>query len=91
MFFLSDLLASEAMRYFVEHNISIPEDVSIAGFDDNLYAKFLIPQLTSVHQDVGQKGKIALEALLKLINNQPLEQTNIVLPVRLAIKGTVRK
>ncbi len=91
MFFLSDLLASEAIQYFIENKISIPDDISIAGFDDNLYAKFLTPQLTSVHQDVGLKAKTAVNVLVKTLNQQPVDCKNIVLPIQLAIRGTVKK
>lgn len=91
MFFLSDKLASEAIHFFIKNGVSIPEDISIAGFDDNLYAKLLIPQLTSVHQDVGLKAKTAVEVLIELINNVTLEQSNIVLPVNLSIKDSVKK
>ncbi len=91
MFFMSDLLASEAMRYFIEQSISIPEDISIAGFDDNLYGRFLTPQLTSVHQDINLKAKKAIELLLKALNDGPIEQNDIILPVQLAIRGTVKR
>lgn len=91
MFFLSDLLASEAMQYFTRNGVSIPEDISIAGFDDNLYAKFITPQLTSVYQDVGLKARMALQTLIKLVNHEKLDETNIILPVRLSIKDTIKK
>ncbi|MBF4692533.1 LacI family DNA-binding transcriptional regulator [Fusibacter ferrireducens] len=90
MFFLSDLLAVEGMRYFIDHGVSIPNDLSIAGFDDNLYAQLLSPQLSSVHQDVSLKAKITIETLMKIINDEPLEQTHISLPVHLAIRGTIK-
>lgn len=90
LFFLSDLLASEAMRFFIAKGFAIPDDFSIVGFDDNLYAKCISPQLTSVHQDVGLKAQKAVEVLIKLFNAEALDEKHIILPVHLAIRDSVK-
>lgn len=90
LFFLSDLLASEAIQFLIKNNVSIPGDISIAGFDDNLYSKLIIPKITSVHQDIGFKAKVAIDTLLKLINNQELDECNIILPIYLKIRDSIK-
>ena len=38
--------------------LRIPDQISIVGYDDNIYAEFVRPRLTTVHQDIHQKGVI---------------------------------
>lgn len=84
--FVSDYYAVEAMDYMLDHGIMVPDDISITGFDDNILSKTVRPRLTTIHQDISQKGTIAVRALAKLIENGDLEAQTALLPVRL-IKG----
>jgi DNA-binding LacI/PurR family transcriptional regulator len=90
LFFLSDVYASEAIHFFQGEGIRVPEDISIVGFDDNLYARLTIPQLTSVHQEVKAKAKTALQLIDSMISNKNVVESNILLPISLAIRGSVR-
>ena len=36
------------MYYLIGHGFSVPEDISIIGFDDTTLAKMVTPQLTTV-------------------------------------------
>jgi LacI family transcriptional regulator len=90
-FFSSDYFALNAIRFLREKGLKVPDDVSVAGFDDNVLAKNAYPKLTTVHQDPTMKGKLAVKQLIRLINNQPLEQNNIKLPTNLVIRDSVRK
>ena len=67
----------------------IPEDLSIAGFDDNIYAKVVNPSLTTVYQDVFQRGCAVVDMLIKLIKKQPVEEPNVHFPVRLILRDSV--
>lgn len=64
LFFLSDYFALEAISYFSDHDISVPKQVGIAGFDDILYSKLSVPKLTTVRQDIRQKAVLAVDNLL---------------------------
>ena len=83
LFFLSDMYALEAMNYFADKNIQIPQEIGIAGFDDIIYSEYSNPRLTTVKQDVEEKAKRAVEILLKQIDGQNTEEKEIKLPVRL--------
>lgn len=43
-----DYYAMDAMEVFESQKIRVPEDVSVAGFDDNTYAKRCHPKLTTI-------------------------------------------
>jgi DNA-binding LacI/PurR family transcriptional regulator len=42
----------------------VPEDVSVVGFDDVPEAGFYLPPLTTVRQDFGKVGQLALSTLV---------------------------
>ena len=88
--FCSDYYAVTVGNYLIDSGIRIPEDLSITGFDNNMYSKIFRPALTTIDQDVEQKGITAVQCLLKLINQEPLEERDIRLPVKLVIRDSVR-
>jgi len=47
--------------------ISIPKDISIAGFDDNAIARTVRPRLTSVRQPLEEMGETACKLLIERI------------------------
>ncbi len=85
---VSDLYAVQIMSALHDHGIRIPDDLSIAGFDDTILGKLHRPALTTVHQDVKEKGIIATETLLKCIKGEKTPK-QIQLPTKLIIRDTV--
>lgn len=89
--FSSDFAAIEAINFFSDHKIRVPEQISVTGFDDSIYASLVRPKLTTVHQDVSQKAHIALKRLMKLIRGDTLEEMNVKSPVYLVKRDSVRE
>lgn len=87
--FSSDFNAIEAISFLKDEGYKIPEDISIVGFDDNIYASFVQPKLTTVRQDVSEKGKIAATMLLDLIEGKVIKETIIRLDTQLIIRESV--
>ena len=56
---LSDQLALGVIAWATERGLSVPEDVSVVGFDDIPVAASVNPPLTTVHQDHAEKGLLA--------------------------------
>ena len=79
--FSSDYAAIEAMNFLSDHGIKVPEQVSVTGFDDSIYARMVRPRLTTVHQDVGQKAHLAFSRLLRMVAGEQLKEFNIKYPV----------
>ena len=75
--FSSDYDAIEAMNFFFDKGIKVPEQISITGYDDSVYASMVRPKLTTVHQDVRQKAHMALKRLMQLIQGEELKELNI--------------
>lgn len=87
LFFLSDLYALEAISFFSSHGLHIPEDIGIAGYDDISFAQIAVPRLTTVHQNVEEKAKLAVEMLMEKIGGEDVKsEMDLKLPVRLMVR-----
>ena len=71
----SDLLAKGAIEECLKCGCSVPEDVSITGFDDLPVARKLIPPLTTIRQDRLTIGRCAYSTLSALISRIPISKT----------------
>lgn len=60
----NDVLAAGAMRAANRLGISVPDTLSITGFDDIELSEILVPALTTVHVPHREMGRLAAEALL---------------------------
>lgn len=61
----NDLLALGVLRALTENGITVPEDVSVVGYDDVTFASMLSPALTSVRQPKYELGAAAARLLLE--------------------------
>lgn len=91
MFFFADIYAVEAMKYFQKHGYRVPEDISIVGFDDMYISTICTPALTTIHQDAGEKGRKAVETLIRVLDGEQNMAEAILLPVSLVVRESVRK
>ena len=86
----SDYYAATLMNYLKQRGIRIPEDLSITGFDDNMYAQLVSPGLTTVHQDISKRGITAIEYLIKMINGWKPKTTNISMSSEVVVRDSVK-
>lgn len=90
LFFASDYLAVDSINLLHDQGIRIPQDISVCGFDDNIFALEVRPQLTTIKQEVPRKAFFAVKQILALIKKENLEENQILLPVSLTIRDSVR-
>jgi DNA-binding LacI/PurR family transcriptional regulator len=67
VFAANDQLALGVLRALWERGVRVPQDVSVAGFDDIAGASFFVPSLTTVNQPFAEVGRQALSALADAI------------------------
>jgi DNA-binding LacI/PurR family transcriptional regulator len=60
----NDLTAIGVMREAYDYGISIPNDLSVIGFDDVRLAQFMIPPLTTIQMSQTELARLAFKALL---------------------------
>jgi DNA-binding LacI/PurR family transcriptional regulator len=70
LFAANDQLALGVLRAFWEFGVSVPGDVSVAGFDDISGASYFIPSLTTVSQPFATLGRRCLQALASAIEGE---------------------
>lgn len=67
----NDEMAAGVMAAVFERGYRVPEDVSVAGFDDIPLASQVWPALTTVHQPIYAIAQTATEILLRLLKHEP--------------------
>ncbi len=67
---MSDQLALGAIEWMTERRISVPQDVSVVGFDNIPAAASADPPLTTVHQDHAEKGRLAGRMLVSQLHEE---------------------
>lgn len=89
-FAVSDYYAIDLMHFLTAQGFSVPEDISVAGFDDTPMCEMIHPALTTVKQDGVLRARIAIEKLRELREGIPTS-AEIMLPVFLVIRDSTGK
>nr|HPO01026.1 substrate-binding domain-containing protein [Opitutaceae bacterium] len=86
----NDSVAFGCLEVLAESGVRVPQDVSVAGFDDTLAARTTVPQLTTVRQPLREMGQRAVEVLLKRIGHAAdAAATPVVFPTELILRASV--
>lgn len=89
VFAVSDYYAFDLIVFLREQGVLVPEQISVAGFDDSPICQMVWPSLTTVRQDGALRAKIAIEKLGELKEKKEIE-TEIKLPVTLVIRTSTK-
>jgi LacI family transcriptional regulator, repressor for deo operon, udp, cdd, tsx, nupC, and nupG len=86
VFAANDRMALGVLFYCHEHELRVPDDVAVAGFDDVFFSEFLWPPLTTVMQPMHEIGTVAMENMIMSIEGSKISTTQIILPTRLVVR-----
>lgn len=70
VFAMSDVMAIGACRYLRDQNISIPQDISVMGFDGIELAQYYNPKLATIEQHKSKMAERGVQILIDCIENQ---------------------
>jgi DNA-binding LacI/PurR family transcriptional regulator len=88
----SDATAYGALQVAAELGIRVPGELSVVGFDDSPLATQVSPALTTVRQDITEKGRAAAAALTAAIGQAragtPAVATHVLLPTELVVRAS---
>lgn len=70
----SDLIAAGVMDYLNEKRISIPDTISVAGFDNTIFSQLVSPKLTTVDLNGFAMGEEAMNFILNRLHNPDTNQ-----------------
>lgn len=88
IFAANDISAIAVLKLALSLGLSVPDDLSIVGFDDVPEASRLPIPLTTVRQTMQHLGSEAVRLLLTLMNGDPLESTHVQLPTSLVTRAS---
>lgn len=91
IFIANDSMAIGAYRAISEAGLSIPDDISIVGFNDIPTSQFLFPPLTTVKVPTELLVDTSIELLLDKIKNQRKINKRIIIPTELIIRESCKK
>jgi LacI family transcriptional regulator len=74
-----------------EAGLLVPDDLSVVGFDNIPEATYVNGGLTTVDQFIDQMGYIAVQMLVDLLQNKPVENDLHQVQTELVIRGTCRE
>ncbi|MBE0688670.1 MAG: LacI family DNA-binding transcriptional regulator [Anaerolineae bacterium] len=88
IFAMNDLSALGAMDAIREAGLSIPDDISLVGFDDIPQAAIMHPKLTTVRQPLVQMGRTAVRLLLEQLEHPDSPPGHETLATQLVIRAS---
>ena len=86
VFVASDTLVLGAKAALLEHNLRIPQDVALVGFDDLPFAKYMNPPLTTVHLPAVELARQACNLLICQLQGEQACRQQIILDSQLIIR-----
>lgn len=89
VFAFSDMVAFGIIEGLKQLDVKIPEEVSVIGFDGLFVDQISSPKLTSIRQNIYEKGFNTVELLKNALKKEDYQE-NIVLPVSLEVKESVK-
>ncbi len=85
---VNDLMAMGALRAAYERGLSVPRDLSVAGFDDIELAEHLAPPLTTLAARGEEIGRQAAALLFRRLAGPDAPQQRVAIPTQLVIRGS---
>lgn len=86
VFCFNDLMAIGALKVLHKHGLRVPEDISVAGFDNISYSAYTTPALTTFDQPKRLIGAEAANMLLELVNHAQAGTASVI-PATRTIRG----
>ena len=85
----NDAMAVGAYQAIWQKGLRIPQDIAVIGYDDIDLAAFLTPPLTTIHQPKDELGKLAVDKLLRRMDDADAPSDLLVLTPALINRGSV--
>ncbi|MBN2299803.1 MAG: LacI family DNA-binding transcriptional regulator [Acholeplasmataceae bacterium] len=90
IFTFSDTLAFATLNILQKLGKKVPQDVSLIGFDDTPFSKWVKPSITTIRQSVNFMGKQSFINLTRLIRGVELDILHDIIDVKLIERETTK-
>ena len=86
----NDSMAMGVIRALHEHGITVPDQVSVFGWDDMAESKYFIPSLSTVHMDLEALGARSMGELIgRIRGQQPTDAGLTLAPMELIFRESI--
>lgn len=82
----NDEMAIGVMQCLKQAGLRIPEDISVAGFDDISFSEYSDPPLTTIAQPAEEFGRTAVSLLIDVLQGRITKAAKVILPFELVIR-----
>jgi LacI family transcriptional regulator len=90
IFAANDVSAIETMEVAASMGVSVPDDLSVIGFDNIPESALSHPPLSTIDQSIQQMGYEAAKLLVSLIDEPGQEPIHLTLPTKLVVRQSCR-
>jgi DNA-binding LacI/PurR family transcriptional regulator len=84
----SDVMALGVVRTARREGLSVPEDISVVGFDDSALMSLTDPPLTTVRQPIELMGRSAVALLISQVGGTPASSEELLFEPELVVRGS---
>jgi LacI family repressor for deo operon, udp, cdd, tsx, nupC, and nupG len=77
-----------ALAAIRHRGLKCPDDISVVGFDDIRFARYLDPPLTTISQPTHEIGRRVVKLLLDILSGEAADRRDVTLPHQLVIRGS---
>ena len=84
----SDQAATGVIFALNAHNIRVPQDVKVIGFDNMAVSRLFMPAISSVEVRPELQSKYAVECLMAMVNGEKLEKYDYVVSAEVILRET---
>ncbi len=84
----SDASATGVLEAARRLGLSVPDDLSVVGFDDTLLAQMSAPPLTTVHQPIADIGRAAVSTVVRLARGDLLSTKRVEMSTHLVVRDS---
>ncbi|MBP1156154.1 MULTISPECIES: LacI family DNA-binding transcriptional regulator [unclassified Paenibacillus] len=90
VFCCNDDMALGAVKAVTERGLTVPDDLSVVGFDDHLFSAFMTPALTTVRRPIEEMSRAGAEKLLTFIEFKQMETSTVFFHTELVIRDSIK-
>lgn len=90
IFAFNDMSAYGVYSRLKEYNLSVPDDISVVGYDNILFSEIIDPPLTTINQPIVEMGEEAARQLMNMIDNETFISKNITFQPTLIIRKSTK-
>jgi LacI family transcriptional regulator len=84
-----DKIAYELILLLKKNNIRVPDDVSVVGYDNYIFATLSDPQITTVEVNVEVMSEMAVASIIRRFSNPSIESSRKIISGRIVIRDSV--